>query len=64
MRENKLYRSQLERLDKAYPDKEILSIAEVARFTGKSPNTIRKYLRSKMGGYTKVAIASLLTEGQ
>ena len=41
-REREAYRDNLERLDKRFPDAEMLTIKEVAAFTGYSEPSVRK----------------------
>ena len=42
MLEKPAYRDNLERLDAAFPDKENLTIADVARWLGKGPRLVKK----------------------
>lgn len=62
-REKELYRENLDRLDKAFPNKEVLSQIDVAIYTGKSLPTInrRKWYDPKIGGISKTKLASLLS---
>ena len=41
-KELKSYRDNLERIKEAFPDKEILTLGEVIKFTGRSRPTVRK----------------------
>ena len=56
-REKENFRDQLERIDKAFPDKEILSRKDVAEFTGICYSEIRKHFTLNKGKITKVQLA-------
>lgn len=56
-REKENFRDQLERLDKAFPEKEILSRKEVSQFTGIYYGSVPKYFILKKGKITKVELA-------
>lgn len=43
-REKQGFRDTLERLDKAFPDRELLTITDVAQFTGVKRETVRKWI--------------------
>ena len=58
------YREILERLDKAYPNKELLTDKEVAQFLGCSVTSSRKYLPRTPLGTSKFAVAKFITEGR
>lgn len=68
-REKECYRSTLERLDEAYPDKAILTITDVAKYTGRSrvwaSDFVHKNISKKdfkmLGGIGKEKLASLLS---
>lgn len=45
MREKEGYRDNLQRLNEAFPDKEMLAIGEVADYLGISRDTVRRRLK-------------------
>ncbi len=62
-REKECYRDMIERLDKRFPDREFLSVPEVATFVGKSNRTIERHYgkyKVKPFGISKVQLARLL----
>ena len=65
-REKPTYRGELERLDAAFPGKEILSNQELADYLGVCKDTVRRRLHDcynpRVRGYTKNRIASVLAE--
>nr|DAH29617.1 MAG TPA: excisionase [Caudoviricetes sp.] len=62
-REKEGFRDNLERLDKAFPGKELLNQKDVVVYTGLSPHTVQKYLTPVCGTmYAKVAIAKWLAQ--
>ena len=64
-REKELYRDNLERLDKRFPDKELLNVANVSRFCGLSEERAKQMFDFKrIGGrwyISKVKLASALS---
>ena len=53
-REKEGYRLNLERIDKAFPDRELLSPSDIGRFEGTSRHTARRrYAFNKWGKITK-----------
>ena len=56
-REKPNFRDHLERIDKAFHDKEILSRKEVAAYTGFSYNWVGKRFVLNKGKITKVELA-------
>lgn len=69
-REKECYRIVLERLDAAFPNKAILSISDVSKYTGRSREWVRKKLidqnvpkkdTKRIGGIGKEKLASLLS---
>ena len=56
-REKPNFRDQLERIDKAFPGKEILSRKDVAQFTGICYSNINKHFKLNRGLITKVELA-------
>lgn len=42
-REKECFRDNLERIDRAFPGKEMLSVADAMSFLGMCRNTVRKY---------------------
>lgn len=64
MKEKELFRDNLERIDRAFPDREILTIGELKRYTGLSDNrTVRKFLKMDNGQkvLSKCQLASRLS---
>lgn len=64
-REKELFRDNLERLDKQFPDKELLNVANVSRFCGLSEERAKQmFAFKKVGGrwyISKVKLASELS---
>ena len=61
-REKELFRDNLERLDMAFPGKEVLSKKEAAGYLGIQVETFNKYFyREGDYGISKVRLASLLS---
>ena len=60
-REKELYRDNLERLDNAFPNKELLNQNEVSSFTGISKNNITKHFTFTKHYISKVKLASALS---
>lgn len=62
-REKPLFRVNLDRLDAAYPGKEILSIRDVADYMGVSVKSVqrRKWYDKTVCGIPKTKLASLLS---
>lgn len=64
-REKPLYRNNLDRLDEAYPDKQVLKYQEIAELTGLSIRTVKKYYqrfyKKELGGVSKTVVASILS---
>lgn len=54
------YRDQIARLNEVFPNKDVLTIGEVAKYTGKDRKTIRKYLSFTPLGISKVMLAKFL----
>ena len=65
-REKEGYREQLDRLDAAFPDREIIRRNELAQFLGISYDTVQRQFKEeynkRMKGYTKVMVARALVE--
>lgn len=62
-REKEGFRDNLERLDKAFPGKELLKLTELVRYAGVDRRTIQKYLNPVCGTmYAKVAVARWLAK--
>ncbi len=63
-REKDLYRDNLERLDKAFPDREVLSYIDISRYTGMSKSTVQRRFRRlrKLGGISKCTVARELAD--
>lgn len=66
-REKDGFRDQLESIIKAFPDKECLTVSDVARYTGYSRNTVsKKYPFVEQGGsksITRTILARCLVGG-
>lgn len=61
-REKEAYRDNLLRLDKRFPDKEVLNQNEVARFLGIDTRTVKKYYPIKKGvGISKATLARCMS---
>lgn len=56
-REKEGFRDMMERLNERFPEKELLSIADVSRFLGVSRDTARKYV--KLNAARKIAKTDL-----
>ena len=58
-----MVREAMDRLDKAYPCKELLNRKEAANFLGASPDTVSRYIQHQDGGmYSKLKIAHYLVD--
>ena len=60
-REKPAYRDNLERLDKRFPDKELLTQKEVAEFTGLCRQSVSKIFPFKRFGISKATLARELS---
>ena len=60
-REKELFRDNLERLDKAFPNKETLNISEVAQYCGMARNTAANRFNFTKSRISKVKLASELS---
>lgn len=59
--EKYVYQQILNRLDKAYPGREVLTAPELSQFTGLSAPTVRaRFPRNDWGKYSKCVIAQYL----
>lgn len=58
--EKRGYRDQIARLNEVFPNKDVLTVGEVAKYTGKDRKTIRKYLCPTPLGISKVMLARFL----
>lgn len=56
-REKEGFRDMMERLNERFPEKELLSLADVSRFLGVSRDTARKYV--KLNAARKIAKTDL-----
>jgi hypothetical protein len=54
--ENEIYQRNVERIKQAYPDKEFLTQADVAKFCGIDVKTVVKYFPFKQN---RISVASL-----
>lgn len=63
-REKPTFRSELERLDAAFPDKEYLTVKELADYLGLSKQSIYRnwhdHFNTTIHGFTKTRVASVL----
>lgn len=58
LKEAKYYRENLERIQEAFPDKEILSLTDISRWWGVSTEIVSRQLCLYRGGYiTKPTLA-------
>lgn len=66
MAEKEGYRNALDRLDKMFPEKEVLSKKELMQITGLSLPTINRNWKneynSKLHGFSKVVVARTLAK--
>lgn len=68
-REKECYRSVLERIDEVFPNKSILTVTDVAKYTGRSRVWATKFVHNNisdkdfkmLGGIGKEKLASLLS---
>lgn len=64
-REKPLFRDNLDRLDVAFPDKEVLQYRDIAKYLGKSCVTVKRHFQKdynkKLGGISKTVLASILS---
>lgn len=61
-REKEAYYENLERITNAFPEKELLTVAEVSRFLRKDPRTIKRILPFKKGlGISVATLARCLS---
>lgn len=61
-REKEAYRDNLERICAAFPNREVLTVAEVARYLGKDRRTLQKWLPFQKGiGISVVVLARHLS---
>ena len=64
-REKPLFRDNLDRLDVAFPDKEVLQYRDIAKYLGKSCVTVKRHFQKdynkKLGGISKAVLASILS---
>lgn len=64
-REKPLFRDNLDRLDAAFPDKEILQYQDIADYLGKGLATVKRHFQKdynkKLGGISKAVLASILS---
>ena len=59
--EKAAYRLNLERLIEVFPDKELLTQKDVAKFTGMNPKTVVKHFPFRDNRISKATLASLLS---
>lgn len=64
-REKPLFRENLDRLDRKFPDVEVLHYADIAEYIGKSERTVKthyqKYYKKELGGISKAVLANILS---
>lgn len=56
------YRDILERLDEAYPGRELLTREEVAAFLGVNPRTVKRRYDFPAGRVTKTMVARMVAQ--
>lgn len=62
-REKETYRMNLERICEAFPNKEMLTATEIARFWGKDVRTVKKaFPHMKFSGVSKAKLASYMSD--
>lgn len=60
-REKEGFRDNLVRLDEKFPDREIISLKDCARFLGIDTRTVKKRYKITKAGVSKVQLARLLS---
>ena len=55
------FRVQMERLNEFFPDRELLSISDVVRFTGRDRRTVVKFFNFRNNFISKVEVAQTLS---
>ena len=55
------FRVQMERLNDFFPDREMLSISDVVRFTGRDRRTVVKFFNFRNNFISKVEVARTLS---
>ena len=64
-REKELYRDNLDRLDKRFPDTEVLKYKDIADVTGRSLRFVQEhfkaYYQKELAGVSKTVVARILS---
>ena len=60
-REREGFRDNMERLNEFFVDRDLLSIADVTRFTGRGRDVVKKLFTFKSGYISKVELARALS---
>lgn len=60
-REKESYKDNLERIKQAFPDREVLTIAEVARWMKRDPRTVKRELPFTALGISVATLARQLS---
>lgn len=64
-REKPLFRQNLDRLDKMFPDTEVLKYKDIVQVTGRSmrfvQNHYKQYYKKELAGISKSVLASILS---
>ena len=55
------FRDQMARLNEVFPDRELLSVADVVRFTGRDRRTVVKFFNFRNNFISKVEVARTLS---
>lgn len=60
-REREGFRDNMERLNEFFTDRDLLSVADVSRFTGRSRDVVKRLFTFKSGYISKVEVARTLS---
>lgn len=60
-REREGFRDNMERLNEFFPDRELLSVTDVIRFTGRDRRTVVKFFNFRNNFISKVEVARTLS---
>lgn len=63
MREKENFRYEMERLDETFPNKNILSVIEVANYLGVSRQSVSRHIKRTSLGISKSTLADYLAGG-
>lgn len=60
-REREGFRDNMERLNEFFPDRDLLSVTDVVRFTGRDRRTVTKFFTFRNNYISKVKVARTLS---